>query len=318
MFILPLLDKHPDYIFYQSFSILRLFHAGSFIGEFKLHPAIRQLWLLMKGVTDSLVILFWTIVTVFFLSYIYGLIGMKYIAVHEGTESQVHASREYFGNVLTSAFSMFQVMTVDTWADGIARPVGLHKSWFFVSFVALTLFVLTNLVTSLVVSNAFRSAAAETAEVKAAADEARRREVIELHALFKEMDSDKSGFIDQKEFESAVRSSVIARKFEALGFEDEDLVELWQLLDDGDGRLTIDEFIGAIRKMKEPPSASDVFDLLRRVRSLLGYIMELSKLSEEVELDLWHSAAQVNLTREGIRGLKEASAEMRLRWLKKN
>ena len=57
-----------------------------------------------------------------------------------------------------------------------------------------------------------------------------------------------------------------------------------------------------------------MFELLKRVRVVLGLILELSKLSETVELELWHAAAELNLIRDGIRGLKTASEDIKLKW----
>ena len=60
---------------------------------------------------------------------------------------------EYYGTFTRALFTLFQVMTGESWAEAVARPLmfGLYKnaifvSVFFVSFILLTQIVLTNVV----------------------------------------------------------------------------------------------------------------------------------------------------------------------------
>ena len=60
---------------------------------------------------------------------------------------------EYYGSFTRAMFTLFQVMTGDSWAEAVARPLvfGLYSNSistgiFFVSFVLLTSIVLINVV----------------------------------------------------------------------------------------------------------------------------------------------------------------------------
>ena len=62
---------------------------------------------------------------------------------------------EWFGTLGASLYSLFQVMTLESWSMGIVRPVmEVHPtSWlFFIPFILITAFAVMNLVVGLIVS----------------------------------------------------------------------------------------------------------------------------------------------------------------------
>ena len=63
---------------------------------------------------------------------------------------------QWFGSVGASLFSLFQVMTLESWSMGIARPVMEVHPWawmFFVPFVVVTSFTVLNLFIALIVNS---------------------------------------------------------------------------------------------------------------------------------------------------------------------
>ena len=62
---------------------------------------------------------------------------------------------EWFGTLGGSLYSLFQVMTLESWSMGIVRPVMEQHpmSWlFFIPFILITAFAVMNLVVGLIVS----------------------------------------------------------------------------------------------------------------------------------------------------------------------
>lgn len=63
---------------------------------------------------------------------------------------------DLFGGLSTSAFTLFQVMTLESWADGIARPVMemYPYAWiFFVLFILIATFIVFNLFIAVIVDS---------------------------------------------------------------------------------------------------------------------------------------------------------------------
>ncbi len=62
---------------------------------------------------------------------------------------------QWFGSIGTSLYSLFQVMTLESWSMGIVRPVmEVHPyAWaFFVPFIMVTTFAVLNLFIGIIVS----------------------------------------------------------------------------------------------------------------------------------------------------------------------
>jgi len=101
---------------------------------------------------------------------------------------------EWFGSIGASMYSLFQVMTLESWSMGIVRPVMEVHPWawaFFVPFILLTSFAVLNLFIAVIV-NAMEShhraeVADEEAQREAARVERQERLDEELRSLRKEL-----------------------------------------------------------------------------------------------------------------------------------
>ncbi len=62
--------------------------------------------------------------------------------------------QEWFGSIGASAYTLFQIMTLESWSMGIVRPVMHHFPWawiFFVPFIIITSFAVLNLFIGIIV-----------------------------------------------------------------------------------------------------------------------------------------------------------------------
>ena len=87
-----------------------------------------------------------------------------YVASVMATKLFGEAFPDWFGSIGASMFSLFQVMTLESWSMGIVRPVMdvYPSAWaFFVPFIVVTTFSVLNLFIALIV-NSMQSLQAET------------------------------------------------------------------------------------------------------------------------------------------------------------
>ncbi|MDJ0749389.1 MAG: ion transporter [Woeseiaceae bacterium] len=94
------------------------------------------------------------------------LLLVYYIAAVMATSLFGAAFPDWFGNVGASMFSLFQIMTLESWSMGIVRPVMEvypHAWTFFVPFIVVTSFTVLNLFIALIV-NSMHMLNAETSE----------------------------------------------------------------------------------------------------------------------------------------------------------
>ncbi len=94
---------------------------------------------------------------------------------------------EWFGNIGASAYSLFQIMTLESWSMGIVRPVMevYPYAWlFFLPFLLLTTFTVLNLFIGIVVDAIQSQHEAEHADDPEVAEKDIQTEMLtELRAL---------------------------------------------------------------------------------------------------------------------------------------
>ncbi|MEX0283526.1 MAG: ion transporter [Paracoccaceae bacterium] len=95
---------------------------------------------------------------------------------------------EWFGTMGRSAYSLFQIMTLESWSMGIVRPVMeiYTYAWvFFVPFILITSFAVVNLLVGLIVNS---MADAASVESNAETDAYRDKVLARLEAIEKKLD----------------------------------------------------------------------------------------------------------------------------------
>ena len=111
-----------------------------------------------------------------------------YIGAVMATKLFGDAFPEWFGTLGRSGYTLFQVMTLESWSMGIVRPVMeiYPYAWaFFVPFIMVTTFAVVNLLVGLIV-NSMQDAHAE--ETNAATDHYRDEVLAKLEAIERRLD----------------------------------------------------------------------------------------------------------------------------------
>lgn len=110
------------------------------------------------------------------LFYVFGVIATKLFG---------DSFPEWFGTLGRSLYTLFQIMTLESWSMGIVRPVmqAYPYAWtFFVPFILIATFTMLNLFIGVIVSAMQSFAASDKAETIAAVDGARDHIEADLHS----------------------------------------------------------------------------------------------------------------------------------------
>lgn len=129
--------------------------------------------------------------------YVSAVLATKLFGVHPDPNMQ-----EWFGSVGASAYTLFQIMTLESWSMGIVRPTMEYYpyAWiFFVPFIIVTSFAVLNLFIGIIV-DAMQIVQKETRitdkqEIKSFTHE----ELLSLHQRFDELQQEISQLKNQKE-----------------------------------------------------------------------------------------------------------------------
>lgn len=149
----------------QGFSVLRALRILRVLRVISVAPRLRRV---VEGFVSALPGMGSVFLLMALLFYIGGVMATKLFGA---------SFPEWFGSLGASLYSLFQIMTLESWSMGIVRPVmeTYPYAWaFFVPFILVTTFAVVNLLVGLIV-NAMQSAHAAE---EVAATEAYRDEVL--------------------------------------------------------------------------------------------------------------------------------------------
>lgn len=112
-----------------------------------------------------------------------------YIFAVLGTTLFAETSPEYFGSLHATLLTLFQVVTLESWASEVMRPIAAELPWawmYFVSFILVGTFIIVNLFVGVIVSNVEKVAQEDEDNSQAKELVALRQDIAELKRLVKE------------------------------------------------------------------------------------------------------------------------------------
>ncbi|MEL6751406.1 MAG: ion transporter [Pseudomonadota bacterium] len=124
-------------------SVLRAFRILRILRLISVIPSLRQV---VTGLVAALPGMGSIVVLMALVFYVFAVMATKLFAA---------AFPEWFGTLGASAYSLFQIMTLESWSMGIVRPVMEQFPWawaFFIAFIMSTTFTVLNLFIGIIVS----------------------------------------------------------------------------------------------------------------------------------------------------------------------
>jgi len=230
----------------------------------------------------------WTLVIAFCVLYVFAIAATEFIGKSSDFEDNEKA-QAMFGNFFRSMFTFVQLITMDTYNDLVIRPMMEVQFWlalFFILFITVGVFIVMNLVTAIIVENAFSIVQGDQESVAKEADEKKRADLKLLSELFMEIDLDGSGELSKEELFGSLKNKKVSQMLDILEMKVSELQETWEVLDDGDGQLTIKEFTDGIRRMKGEAKAKDVADVIKRLRDTDRKHVELQEQASKYSATL--------------------------------
>jgi len=303
--------------FLRKATVLRILRLVRIARNFK--RQFKEMWQLLRGIVDSFETLFWTYVMMFGLLYFFSILATTLfgkMGAFDGDPRAKEIAEDNFDNVAIAMLTLFRVMTLDSWTS-VARPLMAEQVWsifFFIIFITISNILLMNLITSVIVSQAFENGKKDKAEQLAELEVDREKALREVREMFTDLDEDGNGFLSREEMARAWKKNLVRQKFRAMDIGKKDLVILWSALDDGDGELTIEEFTRGIKKLKGEANAKDVLKLYREVRVLESSIKEITILADyskdrmnNIRMKLRSTFREIEATRRTLGRIRETA-----------
>jgi len=294
VWLLPLMGVDGGQL--RTMTVLRAFRLLRLVKIVRTSPAFAEIYMLVRGLMDSLGTLTWTVLIIFFITYVFAVFGVVTISVDIKQEYERVAEldpdqrdaqeladllmiHQFTSSVTQWMYTLIQVNTLDSW-NAFVRPLMKHckYSWVFIyAYICIAVIVFMNLVTAVIVDGAMQNHKDDESKMLALKEEDDKKQWKLFRQLFKAMDQDKDGSLTVDEFRGAFAIPEVVNKLKLLNFKEEDCQVLFELLDDGDGVLDCEEFLEGLQSMKGLAQAKQVFrtrKIVEKIWMLLSYFGE--------------------------------------------
>lgn len=149
---------------------LEILRALRILRVLRLLSQVPKLRVIIESLMRALPGMGWTALLLMLVFYVFAVMGTMLF----GEEFP-----EYWGNLPLSLFSLFQIMTLESWSSGVARPMMEVYPWiwvYFVPFILVSSFMVLNLFIAIIVT--------ATQSIHADEEEEQRQELMsELRAI---------------------------------------------------------------------------------------------------------------------------------------
>lgn len=138
----------------EGFAALRVFRVLRVLRIISVVPSMRRV---VEGLLEAIPGIMSVLVIIAIVFYVFMVMGTHLFA---------HSFPEWFGTLGETAYTLFQIMTLESWSMGIVRPVMevYPFAWvYFIAFIMVTTFTMLNLFIAIIV-NAMHKSADESAE----------------------------------------------------------------------------------------------------------------------------------------------------------
>lgn len=156
-----------------QFSVLRALRVLRVLRVLTIVPSMRRVVSALLGSLPGLGSIAMVLLLIY---YVFAVIATKLFGA---------AFPEWFGSLGASFYTLFQVMTLESWSMGISRPVmeQFPYAWlFFVPFILIATFTMLNLFIAIIVNTMQTFTEQEHAQERAADQAAEQAEQQQLHA----------------------------------------------------------------------------------------------------------------------------------------
>jgi len=272
--------------------LFRLLRIGKLARTFRMvtmSNVLQSLQLLIKCLSASVDMLFWTFCLLTFLQCIAGLVVGTLCRDFVADETIALQLRQdvfrYYGTFSRTMLTMFEILFAN-WAPPARVLLENMSEWFSVFFLLYRCvlgFAVLNVVSAVFVQQTMKTA---TNDEELAFKQKERDTALytrKVKKVFATMDKSGDGALNMEEFAKLVKSPKLKFWMSQLELEYHDLMSLFEFLDNGDGQITLTEFIEGAARLRGSAKALDVWRLETKVEVLFEEVVGmLRKVKNDV------------------------------------
>lgn len=261
------------------FRLLRIGKLARALRMITTSSALQSLQLLIKCIQASLDMLFWSFCLLTFIQCVAGMI-VSHLAQsfmedpNTDLELRIEVFR-YYGTFTRTFLCMFEIFFAN-WSPPcrvLMENVSESFSIFFLIYRCVLGFAVVNVVNAVFVQQTMKTASSD----EELAFRQKQKEIAlytrKVKSLFDSIDDSGDGTLTFDEFAKLVESPKLSFWMGQLQLEYHDLLSLFEFMDNGDGEITLSEFIDGAARLKGPAKAIDVFRIETKLELTLAELL---------------------------------------------
>eukprot|EP00439_Symbiodinium_sp_Y106_P063056 s2357_g9.t1 len=271
------------------FRLLRLGKLARAIRMINMTSVLGSLQLLVKCLASSSNMLFWSFCLLTFVQCVAGLIVSTlcrdFFEDEDYDESLREAVFRYYGTFTRTFLTMFEILFAN-WGPACRVLVENFSEWFSIFFLfyrCVLGFAVLNVVNAVFVQQTMKTAGSDEELAFKQKEKDAQMYTRKVKRLFQTIDDSGDGTLNLEEFSKLVQSPKLKFWMSQLELEYHDLLSLFEFLDNGDGEITLMEFIEGAARLRGGAKALDIW----RIET------KLEVLFEEVLKALHHSSGKI-------------------------
>jgi len=255
-----------------SIRILRMARLVRVLRIVRIMRHVRALRILIYSVINTIRSLLWTLVLMFVILYMFGLLFTQATTEYlldSDSEHIVNLEAAY-GTLGLSIFTLFKAISGGvSWQETVQPLSQLHPMWvvFYLFYFTFTYFAVLNVVTGVFCQTAIESAGQDQ-EMAAQAQLASKQFYIrQLESIFKQINTKGTGKITLPEFEQCMEDEQLKAYFASIDLTVDEAFSLFKLLD-GQSKhvLTVDAFVTGCLKLRGQAKTIDIAMMMYETR----------------------------------------------------
>lgn len=288
----------------SNLSVARLFRFARLVRILRITRVMRvfgALRILLKTMISSVASIAWSMIFLFVVIIINAIFLSSILKEFiQSPENDMEARRwvfRHYGSASRAVYTMFEVTLSGGWpnyARVLVESVSPWLSLFWVIYVMTVVFAVIRIITAIFLRETLKEA--DLDEDMLISENMKQTDSMKakLREIFHEADTSGDGFISLKEFKAMIDDPRVVASLQVYQLNAHEANGLFHLLDDGDGRISMEEFLSGLVRLKGGARTVDMVSLLyenskmakrlHRVSSMLELLLTSSGLTVEQAL----------------------------------
>jgi len=235
-----------------------------------------QLRSLVMTVFASLYAFFWSMVLLAMVVLMGALILCQTLSNSWEDDGISDATKEWiyqrYGTAGRSYYTTFEFTFSGGWpgyARTLVEEVSVGFAAFFMLYISLVVFAIFRIITALFIKDTLAAAGNDTETMIHEKMKEKENYVLKLLQFFEAADATSDGLISLQEFEDALENPKIKTFLTSLDLDTHEFEQLFHMIDDGDGHVSVDEFLAGALRLKGTARSQDLIAISHNMSRML-------------------------------------------------